>query len=146
MSQLKLTSEDEHSRKLDKLREAVTANPLVAAPSALQPGIWRLWACHQHLIPTPLPIAGSLGVWVREHGLHEDDAAAILSRLMHPAKMGSFRFASDLMTELATQATAAIERRKNEAENAARRGGQSTPEARDAVRRLLDGFGGTDGN
>lgn len=141
MAVIKACSDDNRSVALDVIREAVAKNPLAAAPAALQAPIWRVWTCHQHLFPTPLPVAGAVGVWVREFGLREDDAASILARLLHPSQMGEFRFASDLMTRLAAEASAAIDRRRNEDEVSARRAGVSSPETRAEVRRLLDGFG-----
>lgn len=114
----------------------------MAAPAASRAAVWRLWTCHQHLFASALPIAGAVGVWVRDHDLREEDAVEILTRAMSPFRMSDFRFASDLMTWLAGEARQAIERRRNQAEIEARRVGPSTPEARAEVKRLSDHFGG----
>jgi hypothetical protein len=102
----------------DKLRAALKRNPLAAAPPALQQPVWRLWATHRHLagLESPLSIAAAVGVWVREFGLSEQDAAIILRGFLAPGLMGRFRFASDLMTALAGAAEAAIGLRERAAE------------------------------
>ena len=58
---------------------AVIADPMLACPEAIRPDLWQTWVCHQHLFPSALPLAGSLGRWVREAGLSVDDAQHILS-------------------------------------------------------------------
>jgi hypothetical protein len=107
----------------EQTRKALVRNPLRAAPQGLQQPIWRLWACHRHLtgLESPLSLAAMFGVWCREYGLTEDDAAAILAGCLSPERMGQFKFASDLITHLAGAAAVAIRRRKVEAEQAARR-------------------------
>lgn len=86
------------------MTKALMDAPLNVAPSALRPAIWRVWQVHQHLFPSPLPIAAAVGVWVRDHGLSEADAQAILTAMLSPEMMGNFRYASDLMTTLAVGA------------------------------------------
>lgn len=106
---------------LDSIRKRVESNPLAAAPNQLRHGVWRLWCCHQHLFPTPLPLAAAVGVWVREHGLHREDAAAILADFLSPGRMAQFKFASDLLASLAFAAQQSIARRKTAREATIRR-------------------------
>lgn len=119
-------------------RKAVADNPLMAAPAPLRHAIWRVWTCHQHLFPSPLPLAGAVAVWVREFGLREDDAAVILAGLMSPDRMATHRFHADLMTSLAAGASEAIRRRRAEAEAAERAAAERvSPTERAAARELL---------
>lgn len=106
-------------------REVIAANPIVAAPPDLQHDVWRLWACYQHLFPSPLPLAGLIRCWVDLHGLTVPDARAILYSMLAPEAVGSFKFASELTTQLASKVAerlkwvakdAAAERRRKEQE------------------------------
>ncbi len=118
---------------------AVMADPMLAAPVELRPAIWQVWVCHQHLFPTPLPLAGAVGRWTRESGLRHDDAQAILRRALTPEAMRGFRFAADLLTFLAESAKEVTDRRKRQAEVEERRA--LTPTSADLVRRLTAGIG-----
>lgn len=108
-------------RDLESLQQQVTDRPLSAAPPGCRRAVWRLWTCHQHLFPSPLPLAAVVGVWVRERGLAEEDANQILAAALSPGRMAAYRFAADLMTDLATAAQAAIDRRRREAQDRADR-------------------------
>lgn len=123
-------------------RSEVTANPLLACPESVRMDVWRLWACHQHLFPTPLPVAGAVGVWIAEHGLHPDDAAKMLKHALSPGRMDSFKFPSDLLTYLATAARELTDRRKRDEEIQRRRNETVTasdgPSLRDMIRNLAD--------
>lgn len=119
---------------LDNYRELVK-RPLLALPVALRRDVLDVWACHKHLsgLESALPIAGALAVWMRRYGLTIDDAADSLVAMTSPERMGGFRFASDLMTELAKAVSAKIAYRKTLAEQQERlcgrragRGGSST--------------------
>jgi len=90
------------------VRKVFTENPLAAAPPALRQPVWRVWSLHRHLFPSPLELAGAVGVFVREHGLTEDEAARVLGGLLTPAKMATFRFAADLMTALCADVEAIV--------------------------------------
>lgn len=107
--------------QLAEIRRSVTENPLAAAPSALRHSVWRVWCLHQHLFPSPLPIAGALGTWVREQGLPEADALKILAAMLKPERMRSFKFASDLMTDLCDQVAEVLHQRRQVEEQLRRR-------------------------
>lgn len=128
--------------ELADVRRRVSENPLAAAPAGVVHPVWKLWACVQHLFPSPLPLAAVVGVWVREHGLTEDDAERILGKFLQPDRMAEFRFPSDLMTALATAAKESITQRKQEAERAKRDNEAANALPAAAVRRLLaEGIG-----
>jgi hypothetical protein len=120
MSLAPRTSDGIAVESFETVRRAFEVAPLNAAPSALRPAVWRLWTLTAHLFPNPLPLAAAVGLWVRDYGLTEDDATAILAGFTSPARQCEFRFASDLMTALATEAGRAIHKRKREAEAKAR--------------------------
>jgi hypothetical protein len=128
------------AEKLARQRDEVTANPLLACPESVRMEVWRLWACHQHLFPTPLPVAGALGVWINDHGLHPDDAGKMLRIALSPGRMESFKFPSDLLTYLATAARELTERRRRDEEISQRRNEMQTPsgDIREAIRGLAD--------
>lgn len=102
------------------------ADPIGAAPAEIRHDVWRVWVCFQHLLPSPLSIAGMVRVWVDLHGLTHADARTILYSLLAPSAAGSFKFASDLMSHLAAKVAERLEqlakaealerRRKEEAE------------------------------
>lgn len=100
---------------------AVIAEPMLACPEVLRPAVWQVWVCHQHLFPSALPLAGSMGRWIRESGLHPDDAQLILRQALTPERMRGFRFAADLLTFLAEAAKELTDRRKQREEMAQRR-------------------------
>ena len=99
---------------LSETRKELTKRPLASAPKELQHVVWRVWTCHQHLFSSPMPIAAATGIWVREFGLQIEDAREILNAFLSPARMASFKYHSDLMTEYAAMAKDAIERRKRQ--------------------------------
>lgn len=122
---------------------ALLQHPLRALPLAVRPDAWRVWICHRHLsgLDSPMAIAGAVKVWMANDGLIEEDAAAALKSLLSPMRMGSFKFASDLMTALAKEVDEAIRRRRIDRETEERRKqddeagkGAAGP---DEVRRLL---------
>ena len=115
---------------LDNYRELVK-RPLLALPVALRRDVLDVWACHKHLsgLESALPIAGALAVWMRRYGLTIDDAADSLVAMTSPERMGGFRFASDLMTELAKAVSAKIAYRKTLAEQQERRAAAERAEA-----------------
>lgn len=122
------TSDGIAVESFDVVRKAFESAPLNAAPAGLRPAVWRVWTVTAHLFPNPLPLAAAVGLWVRDHGLREDDAAAILTGFCSPTRMGQFRFASDLMTALANAAAEAIRRRKVQAEAQDRERGDRLPD------------------
>lgn len=126
-------------KQLATIREQITTNPLMAAPSSLQHAVWKLWFCNKHILPSPDAIAANFGVWVREWNLSESEAAEILREHTAPAKAATFKFHADLMTSLANAAGKAIERRMQIDEQLERRNADSTvsPEERAEARRLV---------
>lgn len=97
------------------------ADPIGAAPVELQHDVWRVWACFQHLFPSPLSLAGMVRVWVDLHGLTHDDARAILYSLLAPDAAGSFKFPSELMTYLAGKVDQRLKALAKESANEKRR-------------------------
>lgn len=97
--------------------DQVVKTPLRLLPPPLQPPALRLWACHRHLagMESALSLAGMLSVWISEFGLSVDDAQTVLVGMLDPRKMQHFRFASDLTSSLAAEASRVIEQRKKEA-------------------------------
>lgn len=127
--------------ELAKVRDDLTLKPLEAAPAELRHAVWRLWALHQHLFPSPLPLAAAVGLWVREFDLDERDAAAVLAALTSPAGMAKHRFAADLMTALAEAARFKIDERRAVARQAAQPKHEPlTPEEYAKARAFLDDF------
>lgn len=124
-------------------RGQIMADPLCAAPPELEQDIFRLWACVQHLFPSPLPIAGLVRVWVDLHGLTVADARAILLSMLSPDCVGSFKFAADLTAALASRVA---ERLKSIAKAAevervrqlqAKRDAESPPKERGSLMKLF---------
>ncbi len=95
-----------------ELREAFAKNPLAAAPPALRQPVWRVWVLHQHLFPSAIELAGMIGVFVREQGLTEAEAAKILIGLLDSSKTKTYRFAGDLMTQLCADVDAVLAPRR----------------------------------
>ena len=133
----------------EQVRQAVADRPLLACPAPLRQAVWKVWVCHQHLFPSVLPLAGAVGVWVREHGLREADAAAVLRGMLAPGRMAGYRFASDLLTDLAGLARGAVELRREEERKAREAAGQAaadrrpraTAEQMEAFRAVAESFG-----
>lgn len=97
---------------------ALLKSPMLAAPKELRPVVYPLWAMHQHLFPTPLPLTGALAYWC-EKGLAIEDAASILRAMCHPESMAKYRFAADMMTDFSNQVAIVMKRRASEARQAA---------------------------
>jgi hypothetical protein len=123
---------------------ALLQHPLRALPPTVRPDAFRLWLCHRHLsgLESASSIAFAVAVWMHQDGLTEQDAAASLSSLLRPERMGSFRFASDLLTALAKEVTERIHRRKIERDMLERRRKEDedakTSSGPDEVRKLLE--------
>lgn len=129
--------------EVNRLMAALEKEPLKAAPARLRHSVWRVWVIHSHLMPTPLPLAAAVGMWVREYGLTEDDAAAVLDTMLSPTAIGQHRFAADLMTALATAAAAAIRaaaERKAALDRRAMYAKPDDPAAREKVAEIRDGL------
>lgn len=96
--------------------KAVVKRPLLALPEDVRPAALALWTCHKHLkgLETALPIAGMFSVWIEQHGLRPDDAAAVMRAALHPGKMQAFEFAGQLITRLAADVAATLARRERE--------------------------------
>lgn len=118
-------------------------NSLLIAPALLREELGRLWAKHQHLFQSPLPLAAAIAGWC-DDGLRYDDALDILRALQTPHNMAKFRFHADLMTSLAEMVSATLAARKREADQAAERekhrreAAQALPA--EMVREKLTGF------
>lgn len=105
-------------------RDRIIADPLCAAPPELERDIFRLWCCVQHLFPSVLPLAGLVRVWVDSHGLSIADAKAVLNSMLSPECVGSFKFAADLTTALASRVDLRLKQVAKETEQARRREAQ----------------------
>ena len=115
---------------------AVLETPLRLLPREVRPAALRVWTCHRHLagMESPVSLAALLAVWIDEHDLHPDDAAAALKRMLAPESVGRHKFASDLTTDLAAEVATAIRRRKLAKDQDERR----TPEEREKIRQTAD--------
>ena len=122
---------------------ALVAKPFAAVPFDCREHALRLWVCHRHLngLDSGLAIAGPIAVWVGQHGLDPADIAEICDRLTHPSKMAKHKFGSDLVTELATLASAAIEKREqHQRAEERRKQNQPNPELNKILEGLADGL------
>lgn len=119
------------------------ADPIGAAPAELRHDVWRVWACVQHLFPSPLPLAGMVRVWVDLHGLTAADARAILYSLLSPDAIGSFKFAADLTTHLAGKVSERLKQLAKAAEvervrqEQADRDAETTPKQRGTLAKMF---------
>lgn len=86
-------------------------------------------------LETPLPILGWIVTWARGWGLHEDDAARILTLVCDPEWMEKTKNATELKKLLASMAVEKIKLR-------AMRMPRQEPRVTDAVVNLAASFGG----
>jgi hypothetical protein len=121
--------------------------PLLALPPEVRPQALKVWAMNRHLygLESPLSLAGSIAVWIDEHGLRSEDAVLILKRITHPLRMQEIKKTSDLMSKIAFEAAEAIRNRRLEAEAEERQRIASEPRspmARSLVEALANHCGG----
>jgi hypothetical protein len=124
--------------------------PLLALPLEVRQAALCAWAIHRHLpgMESAMSISGAVAVWISQYDLHPDDANAALRAMTAPSKMGTHKFASDLMTDLAAEVSEHIKRRKIIREQEERRKASEealkdppTQEDFGDLRDLLEGFG-----
>lgn len=124
---------DQHSNK--------TKRVLAVLPEGYRKAVGFFWALNSHLLPTPTPLALRFQIWIQQEGLTEDDCKAILRKLTTPEASAKHRFASDLLTDLATEVDAVTKQRKQLAEAARLREYEAARNANnlppDAVREAL---------
>ncbi len=94
---------------------------------------------HRHLngMASPVPLLSSLTIWIRDWGLLEEDARAVLGTMCSPAMMREHKFGSDFMADLAAGAAEMIRRRESERKAASLRGPDISPEEQAKVQAKL---------
>ena len=101
----------------------VLSYPSILLPPQVRPALMECWLAHntiKGLEKNSLAIAVPMSVWLRDDGLTEADAAAILRRQQRLANFGNYNFASELVNAIAEQCRAAVATRRREAETAER--------------------------
>ena len=95
------------------LAQTGSTNPMLLIPADLRPAVSRLWMCNAHLLPSALALCSTIRVYVDELPLTANDFERIVSRLLTPERRATHRFASDLLTDIATLTAEAVKAKQN---------------------------------
>lgn len=96
--------------------KSLIANPSNMVPPEVRPALLECWATHRHLagMETAFAIAAPMSVWINRHGLHSDDATAVLLEMQRPENYAKHVFASDLLSAIGGYVAGKIKDRKNQ--------------------------------
>ena len=85
-------------------------------PSQIRPTAMKFWGCRRHIanMESPASLITNLQVWIKDFGLHPDDANLILMRMLVPGQMANHQFASQLMSALDAEVAKVLKLRKEE--------------------------------
>ena len=109
-------------------------------PPGYQKPAAYFWGFYHHLLPSPTPLKLRMQVWIAKQGLLVEEARMLFNALVEPEREATYKFASDLLTDMAKSVAEIVRRRKQLEELQQRRNEQSVqvdPAANELVRELL---------
>lgn len=115
--------------------KALLANPSNMIPPEVRPALLECWATHRHLtgMETAFAIAAPMAVWINRHGLHPDDAIAVLLEMQRPENYAKHVFASDLLSSIGGYIANKISFRKSQEQQARSRAEDAEARAHEAA-------------
>ena len=94
----------DHVRKQDR-------RSLGILPEPFRKPVGFFWACNQHLLPSPLPLATRLHLWIAKEGLTVEELKTALNRCSTPDRCSEIHFVGQLLAAVAKEIDSVIRRR-----------------------------------
>lgn len=113
-------------------------------PKVYQKPAAYFWGFYQHLLPSPTPLVMRMQVWIEKQTLSIDEARLLFNALVEPEREATYKFASDLLTDLAKTVAEIVRRRKQIEELEHRRKEQTIqtdPAANERIRKMIAEMG-----
>lgn len=125
------------------VQKQVRSEFLELPPGYQKPAAY-FWGFYQHLLPIPTPLIMRLQVWITKQEMTKDEARLLFNALVEPEKEAGYKFASDLLTDMAKSVAEIVRRRKQREEVEQRRkesAVQPDPAANELIRQMIAGIG-----